>query len=654
MKKKGWGFDTQDMDPSIRAQDDFFRHVTGTWMKQNEIPADESAWGSFIILRKSTETKLKNILAEFVKLKRVTKGTPEQLIRDFYHSGMDIATRNKLGARPLEPLLEKIDAITAKSDLIAFITELHLLGIGLPWAAVVAPDDKNSDVNIIHMYQSGLGMPDREYYLSDKPEQVRVRNAYTLHVANLFKLLGEDKNAAKKKAGIVLALETSLAKASTPKEDARNPDKVYHKMSVSQLRKIAPMIAWPTYFSTIGANNLRSLNVMHPKFMKEVNCLIEKTSITDWKTYLSWHIVLEAASYLSEEFVQTNFNFYGKVLSGAKEMKQLWRRTLAVVNGSLGEELGKIYVKEYFPPSAKRAMDELITNLFTAYRERIKQLDWMSAITKKRALKKLSMMVRKIGYPDKWKSYKGLEILANDYFGNILRSSRYEQRRNMRKLKKPVDRSEWHMYPQTVNAYYNPGTNEIAFPAAILQPPYFGPELDAGINYGAIGGVIGHEITHGFDHEGSKYDGKGNLHKWWTPKDRKHFERKAKVLEEQFNQYELHGVKVNGKLTLGENIADLGGYSIAFDAYKRHLAKTKTKIVDGFTPEQRFFLGMAQDWKEISRPESQKTMMLVDEHSPHEFRVNGPTSNLLEFYEAFSVKKGDKLYREPKDRAKIW
>jgi putative endopeptidase len=337
-----------------------------------------------------------------------------------------------------------------------------------------------------------------------------------------------------------------------------------------------------------------------------------------------------------------------------KEMKPLWRRTLAVVNGSLGEELGKLYVKKHFPPSAKKEMNKLIDNLFAAYRERLKKLDWMSTTTKKRALTKLSLMARKIGYPDKWKGYKGLVVRSDDYFGNMMRSSAYEQRRNMKKLKKPVDRSEWHMYPQTVNAYYNPGTNEIAFPAAILQPPYFGPELDAGINYGAIGGVIGHEITHGFDNDGSKYDGKGNLLKWWTPEDRKRFERKAKVLENQFNQYELHGVKVNGKLTLGENIADLGGYAIAFDAYKRHLATTKTQVVDGFTPEQRFFFGMAQDWKEITRPESLKTMMLTNEHSPHEFRVNGPASNLESFYEAFGVKKGDKLYREPKNRAKIW
>ena len=393
---------------------------------------------------------------------------------------------------------------------------------------------------------------------------------------------------------------------------------------------------------------------MHPQFVKEVSRMLNTTSIADWKIYLSWHITLEAASFLSEKFVQTNFNFYGKVLSGTKEMKPLWRRTLGVVNGSLGEELGKIYVKKHFPPSAKHAMNELITNLFAAYRDRMKKLDWMSATTKKRALKKLSMMVRKIGYPDKWKNYRGLLIRPDDYFGNILRSSRYEQRRNMRKLKKPVDRSEWHMYPQTVNAYYNPGTNEIAFPAAILQPPYFGPDLDAGINYGAIGGVIGHEITHGFDNDGSKYDDKGNLRKWWTPEDRKRFERKAKVLQRQFNQYELHGVKVNGKLTLGENIADLGGYAIAFDAYRRHLAKSKTRIIDGFTPEQRFFLGMAQDWKEISRPESQKTLILTNEHSPHEFRVNGPASNLPEFYEAFGVKKGHKLYREPGTRAKIW
>ncbi|HVW82745.1 MAG TPA: M13 family metallopeptidase [Candidatus Paceibacterota bacterium] len=655
MAKRKWGFDTTDLDTNVRPQDDFYKYANGGWMKANTIPHDEAMWGTFQMLRKRTEHQIKAILDELMR-KRAKSGTPEQIIGDFFRSGMDAKRRNALGMRPLLPLLEKIRGIEDRAGLFALINELHQSGLGVPWGAVAGQDDKKSDANILHLYQDGLGMPDRDYYLKDDAESKRVRAAYQRHLARMFALLGESSKTAAASAATVYALEERLAKASMRKEDRRNPDKVYNKMSSGALKKLAPGYPWAEYFTAIGAPDLRSLNVMQPQFVRAAASLLKAAPLENWKTYLMWHVASDAAPYLSEEFEQANFDFYGTVLSGQRQMKAPWRRVLAVVNGSLGEELGKLYVKKHFPPEAKRAIDELVSNLFAAFCARLAALDWMSPATKRAALAKLAKMDRKIGYPKRWKTYRGLAIKPGDYFGNVLRSARFEQRRNIKKLKKPVDRSEWFMYPQTVNAYYNPGTNEIAFPAAILQPPYFGPDQDAGINYGAIGGVIGHEITHGFDNDGSKYDARGNLRKWWTPADRKRFERKAALLKRQFDRYELHGLKVNGKLTLGENIADLGGYAIALDAYRKHLEKNPAEnaSIGSFTPVQRFFLGMAQDWRELVRPEAEKTLILTNEHAPHELRTNGPASNLPQFYAAWNVKKGDKLYRAPRDRAKIW
>ncbi len=644
MKKKHWGFDMRDVDVRVRPQDDFYTHANGGWFKRTEIPHDEARWSTFNILRKRTEEQLKAIVEH----------TNEQQIRDLYRSGMDMKLRNTLGTKPIAPLFEKINALATKEDVIKCVTELHRYGVDVLWSAAVDQDEKDSNTNILHLFQGGLGLPDREYYLSEKPEQQRVRAAYRAHLARMFGLLGYPAKTALGNADSVLALETKLAQVSMKKEELRDPHKSYHKMKLRALKKISPVVDWSHYLTTIGAKPTAVLNIRQPEFIKAVSKLIGSVPVADWQTYLTWHVVAEAAPYLSERFVTASFEFYGTVLTGTKKMKPLWRRSLGVVNGSLGELLGKLYVKKHFPSRAKLEMDELVSNIFATYENRLKKLDWMSEATIKRALVKLHKMTRKIGYPSKWKSYKGLEIKPDDLFGNILRSALFEHKRNMRKLGKKVDRSEWHMTPQMVNAYYNPGTNEIAFPAAILQPPYFGPDQDDAINYGAIGGVIGHEITHGFDDEGSKFDGDGNLKSWWSKEDRKRFDRKAKVLEKQFDVYHLHGMHVNGKLTLGENIADLGGYAIALDAYHRHLEKEGHTVIDGLTPIQRFFYGVALDWRGLSRPEVEKTMLLTDPHSPYIFRTNGPASNLPEFYEAFGVKKGDKLYRDPKYRAKIW
>ncbi len=653
MKKNSWGFDARDLNKKIRPQDDFYQYANGGWFKRTKLPADESRWGTFLILRKRTDEQLKALVDSLAK-KRAAPGTEAQQIRDFYHSGMDLKRRNALGALPVAPYLKKIAALKRPADIAKLIPELHKDGISVLWGAAVAADDKDVDWNILHLYQSGLGLPERDYYVVQKPEQKRVRAAYRALLVRLFGLAGDDASSAASKADLVIRFETKLARASMKRHEMRDPEKIYHKMPLAKLGSLAKGISWPAYLRSLGVTPPRSLNVLQPLFLKTASSMLRTESLEAWKAYLSSHVLRDAAPLLSEAFVEANFDFYGRTLSGMKEMRPLWRRALSMTDGALGEALGKLYVEKHFPPEAKAQIDQLVENVFAAYEERLKNVPWMSPKTKERALEKLHAMTRKIAYPEKWKSYRGLVVKPDDLFGNALRSARYENRRNLRKLGKRVDRSEWLMTPQMVNAYYNPTTNEIAFPAAILQPPYFGPEQDASLNYGAIGGVIGHEITHGFDDEGSKFDKRGNLKSWWTKEDRARFEKRARVLEKQFDRYELHGVRVNGKLTLGENIADLGGYAIALDAYKRHLEQAGAEVIDGFSPLQRFFFGAALDWRQIAAPELEKTMILTDPHSPNVFRVNGPASNLPEFYDAFGLKKGDKLYRKPEDRAEIW
>ncbi|MFZ1987525.1 MAG: M13 family metallopeptidase, partial [Minisyncoccia bacterium] len=432
-------------------------------------------------------------------------------------------------------------------------------------------------------------------------------------------------------------------------------DKTYHKMNSAKLKKIAPQIDWATYLLNIDAKKAGDLIVMQPDFFKEIAIMVDAISLSDWKTYLEWHLVNDFAGFLSPAFVKQSFAFYGTVLSGAKALKPLWRRTLSTVNGNLGEMLGKLYVEKHFGPEAKKRMNALVEDLFVAYEQRIKNLDWMSAPTKKKAIAKLHTMNHKIGYPDRWKSYKGLVIKADEYVGNVMRTALYEHRREMKKLEKPVDRKEWFMYPQTVNAYFSASLNEIVFPAAILQLPFFDLSADDAHNYGCIGTVIGHEMTHGFDDQGAKYDAKGNVKTWWTSEDKKRFEAKTKQLVMQFNQYKVaDGVPVNGKLTLGENVADLGGLVIALDAYKNHLVKHPSVTIDGFSPLERFFVAFAVFEREICRPEFEKMHALNDPHSPGTFRINGPASNVDEFYETFGVTTGDKLYRTSTARAKIW
>lgn len=652
---KTWGFNTRDIDPRVRPQDDFYHYANGGWLQRAKIPPDESRWGGFMILRFDTEKKLQAIVRDLQRKKRFKKGTKEQVVHDFYASALDLSRRNKLGLTPLTPWLTQIEQLKNVPEMLQFLAAFEPYGGIAPWGMGVDQDMRNSERYIVYIGQSGLSLPDRDYYLKKDPESTRVRNAYRTHVVAVAKLMGKTHTEAEEMRDVIVRIETSLAKASMTKEDKRDMDKIYHKMRIRDLKRLMPHVDWEKYFHIAGAKNQKEVIVMQPEFLKAVDTLLATTSLQDWKAYLAFHLVNGSAGYLSAPFEKQSFDFYGKVMTGAQKMKPLWRRALGATNGSVGELLGQIYVGRYFPRAAKRKVIQMVNDLFEAYEDRINKLDWMSSKTKKKALYKLSRINRKLGYPEKWHSYKGLAVRPDAFLANAFAAARFEHARVMRRLPKKVDRKEWFMSPQTVNAYYSFFLNDIVFPAAILQPPFFSIDGDDALNYGAIGAVIGHEITHGFDDQGSKFDGNGNRRTWWTANDRKRFEKKADVLIKQFNAYTIDdGLHVNGKLTLGENIADLGGASIAFDAYKNHLKKTGSKNVAGFTPEQRFFFGLSFFEREKCRPEFQKMRVLTNEHSPEQFRVNGPASNLPEFYEAFGVKKGDKLYRSPKDRAKIW
>lgn len=653
--KKIWGFDTRDMDTGVRPQDDFYHYANGGWMKRNPIPKTESRWGSFTKLRFDTEKQLHVIVEELANKKKATRGTPEQMVGDFYRSAMDMKTRNARGLSPLKALRTEIRNVSSVEELISLLPKLHLIGVGAFWNTAIDQDAKQSTAYRLHVVQDGLGMPDRDYYLAEDAESVRVRRAYRPYVATLLTLMGVPEADAKRDAHEIICFETALAQISMKKEDRRDAEKTYHKMSVAALQKHAPQIPWKKYFAQIGAKTGTHVIVMQPKFIRGMAKLLTHTPLSTLKKYAEFQLVNDYASTLGERYVKHVFSFYGTTLTGVTQMKPLWRRALASVNGSLGELLGQVYVQRHFPKAAKEKMLVLVADLFEAYEARIRVLPWMSPKTRRFALKKLHAMTRKIGYPDVWKSYKGLRVEADTYTENIMRSAAFEHHREMRKLGKPIDRKEWFMTPQTVNAYCAFSLNDIVFPAGILQPPFFSLAADDALNYGAIGAVIGHEITHAFDDQGSKFDEKGNMKSWWTKEDRARFMKKAKQVEKQYDAFTVaDGVHVNGKLTLGENIADFGGLAIAYDAYQLRLAKTGRRDIGGFTPEERFYLGFALFERENERPEFIKTQVKTDPHSPGQFRINGPLSNFEAFYDTYKVSPGDALYRDTKDRVRIW
>jgi putative endopeptidase len=644
-----------DMDTTVSPSTDFFEYANGNWLKKTEIPPAYSGWGSFYILNNDNLDKLKNILAEVEKKSDWKKGSSEQLVGDFYYTGIDSAKIEKDGYEPIQPDLEAVSAI---KNLNGFYKELVRVQLGYSnplFSFGSGADAKNSKMNIAQLYQSGLGMPDRDYYLKTDENTKSIRENYKSLIKKSFMLTGVDSATAEKNAENIIALETKLAKASMSRTEQRDPKKIYHKMTVKELISLAPEFEWNNYFDLVGDAKPGDINVAQPDFFKEVSNIIKNTPLPTLKDYLQWNIIRSASPYLSDPFVEANFDFYGKLLNGIKEMQPRWKRVLETTNRSIGMELGKLFVKKYFPPYAKKRALELVHNLMASLKTRIENLEWMSPGTKKEAVKKLAAFTVKIGYPDKWKSYKGLVINRDSYFGNVLSSSIFNTKKDIAKIGKPVDKTEWGMTPQTVNAYYNPQNNEIVFPAGILQPPFFDPKADDAVNYGGIGCVIGHEMTHGFDDEGRQYDASGNMKDWWTKSDEEKFDKRAERIVDQFNNYiAVDTLHVNGKLTEGENIADLGGVNVSFDAFMKTAEYKDGKKIDGFTPAQRFFLSFANIWKIKNTPQRMRLRVKVDPHSPEHYRVDGPLSNTPAFWQAFNVKPGDPM-RMPKDKlVKIW
>jgi putative endopeptidase len=649
------GIDLKNLNRKIRPQDDFFAYATDGWVRRHPMPQDKSRWGTFDYLREHSKEQLRQVITPLLKNKKLKNGSPEQQVRDLYLSAQNEKLREKLGLAPLKPILERINNIQNKKDLLEFVAWGHRTGLGILWGMHVGRDDKNSGKNMLMIMQGGLSLPDRDYYLADDAESKRIRAEFMRYIPRLLQLVGYTEKDADITARIVMAIETDLARASMTRVERRDPHKQYNKRTLSTLSKEAPQIDWQEYFSLTRVPLPKEFVVSQPKFLARAAEMLGELSVEDWKIYLRFSVIDDMAPLLTYKLVRESFYFYSTILSGTKKMQPLWKRSVGTVDGTLGDALGKLYVKRFFSTRAKKKIDILVDNLFAAYLERLKKLEWMGPATKKKAFVKLKAMKRKLGYPTKWESYAGLSINPLDYVGNLIRSHEYEFDRTMKKLKKKPDSTEWYMTPPTVNAYFDPNANEIAFPAGIMQPPFFDEKADEAVNYGGIGSVIGHEITHGFDDEGRKFDHKGNLKDWWTKEDQKRFEKRAEVLAKQFDDFEaIDHMHVNGKLTLGENIADLGGLIIAFEAFKKSQKGKKPEIIDGFTPEQRFFLGYATTEAGSIRPELLKKYLVIDPHSPSVFRVNGPMSNMEEFYKAFDVKKGDKLYRDMSKRAKIW
>ena len=655
-KKASPAIDAANMDTTVKAGDDFYKFANGTWMKNNPIPAEYSRYGAFEMLEEENYIQLKTIFTEASADKNATEGTVNQKIRDFYNSGMDTVMIDKNGIGPLKSELDQIDAFSTTADVQKMLTQQHASGNYPLFYLFSSPDEKNSNQVIAMTYQGGLGLPDRDYYLSDEARSKEIRAAYVKHVAKMFVLAGSTPEQAAKDAEIVVKLETELAKISSTRLELRDPKANYNKTDLAGLQKMAPGLDWKAYFDGIKLSATNEINVGQPKFVSGMSKMINTVSISDWKVYFRWDIINSAASSLSSDFDKEHFAFYGTVLSGAKEQQPRWKRMIDQTSNSLGEAVGQLYVQKFFPPEAKSRMVELVNNLKVSLGERIKGLTWMSDSTKKEAEAKLAKINVKIGYPDKWIDYSSLKVGTDSYYANKKSARQFAVNRDITKIGKPVDRSEWGMTPQTINAYYSPNMNEIVFPAAILQPPFFFMDADDAVNYGAIGMVISHEMTHGFDDQGRQYDKEGNLHDWWLADDSKNFESKTKVLVDQYDNYKiLDSLHVDGKLTLGENIADLGGMNVAYNGLlKATEGKDKSEKIDGFTADQRFFLSYAQVWRANVRNEETMRRLKEDVHSPGEARVNAIVYNIPAFYTAFNIQATDKKYIAPENRANIW
>ncbi len=648
------GIESKHNDATVRAQDDFFRHVNGHWLKNTEIPSDRSSAGAFMDLREATIPHLHSLIEALSKTKN-KPGTDAQKIADMYASYMDTAHIESLGLKPLQTEFAKVDGMTDKKQIPALMAWLNRASIGAPYDFQVHQDNKDSTKYVFDIAQAGLGLPDRDYYLNNEDAKLKdFRAKYQTHIEKMLTLAG-DKEAVKHAADI-LALETELAKIQWTKVELRDPVKAYNKIEISKLDALTPGYDWNTYLTDMNVKGkVDYIIVSQPGYLTGLSKILQDTSLDNLKVYFKWHILRSAAAQLPAKFSDESFAFNSTVLAGVPKQEPRWKRGVRLADSALGESLGKLYVAKHFPAESKARMEKLVGNLLLAYKQSIDTLDWMSPETKKEAQAKLATFTPKIGYPNKWRDYSGLNITKGDAVGNLRNARMYAAQFELNKLGKPVDRDEWGMTPQTVNAYYNPELNEIVFPAAILQPPFFNAKADDAVNYGGIGAVIGHEISHGFDDQGAQYDGAGNLRDWWTKEDHDKFAAKTAVLVKQYSAFSpIPGYNVNGELTLGENIADNSGLAIAYKAYKLSLGGKPAPVIGGLTGDQRFFMGFAQVWRGKMREATMIARLKTDPHSPGEIRANGSLRNMQGFYDAYKLKEGDKMFLAPAERVSIW
>ncbi len=649
------GIERQYIDPIVRVEDDFYQHVNGKWLANTPIPADKGRYGSFDKLGDDTLDQLRGIVESLQQA--ASPDTEQRKIIDLYSGFLDEPGIEHRGATPLQADFARIEAVKSKQQIPALLAQLGRAGINVPVASDVHQDAKDSTRYVFDISQGGLGMPDRDYYLQDETRLKSVRDKYLAHIQTMFELGGS--RTAAQDARNILQLETALARAQWSRVENRDPVKTYNRYDLDKLQALAAQFNWPDYLQAAGVQGKTTyLIVSQPSYFTNLGQLIQETPLSTWKTYLRWHVLSDSAPYLSQAYVDEHFSFYGTTLRGIEQNRLRWKRGISLVESCLGESLGKLYVEKYFPPQAKHRIDELVSNLMAAYRADIHTLDWMGAETRKRAEEKLAKFTTKIGYPDKWRDYRRLRIIRDDVLGNLRRAHEFQYAHDLAKLGKPVDRNEWDMTPQTVNAYYNPEKNEIVFPAAILQPPFFNAQADDAVNYGGIGAVIGHEISHGFDDQGSQYDGNGNLlgvPGWFTQEDLENFRARTHALVEQYAAYSpVPGFPINGELTLGENIADNAGLAIAYKAYQLSLGGTVAPVIDGLSGDQRFYYGWAEVWRGNARDNELIVRLKSDPHSPEFIRGRVPETNLASFYAAFGIKEGDKMYRPPDKRVSLW
>lgn len=639
------------LDKKYTPTENFYQYSNGTWQKKNPVPPAYSNWGTFDILRHKNQQRIHDLVKKTAR-KNNAPDSIQQKVGDFYKSGMDLKTINSLGAKPLQSEFDRIQAITNLSDLQNTITHLHSIGVDGFFGFDQMQDFKDSTQVIGVAYQGGLSLPDRDYYLKDEPRFKKLRDAYHDHIIKMFQLLGDDEKKATDEANIVMAIETQLAKASMPRIEQRNPQAVYHPMTVAEFQKLVPDFSWTAYFTDLGHPEIKAINVAMPDFFKALNNQLSSVPLDQWKIYLRWHLINSFSSYLSDPFVNENFRV-SSLFTGAKELLPRWQRVINAENGALGFAIGKLYVEKYFPSTSKREVLDLLHSIRSALREDLQSLDWMTPTTRTEALQKLSQMGERIGYPEKWRDYSNLHISKGPYVLNIIRTNEFLVKRELNKIGKPVDKNEWDMTPQTINAYYDASMNNLNVPAGILQPPFFDPKAPAAVNYGSIGFVMGHEMTHGFDDSGAQFDGKGNLNNWWTPEDLKRFKAATECIADQFSKYTVDdGIHLQGKLVVGEATADLGGLTLAYRAFHASDAYKKAKTIRGFTPDQQFFLGAAHVWANNIRPEQLRQMVVVDPHPPAIYRVNGTIANMPAFQKAFNIPDTSAMVN--KNRCVIW